>query len=555
VICTIIVAIYRNKRKREEAQLNIERMQMEIKQEHELDEMRLKVYTNISHDFKTPLSLILIPLDRLIDETHNPVLLKTLKIMQRNAKQLLELINQLLDFRKLDAGGEQLKLSKDDIVSFIDEVCYGFKELASNKDIKFEIHKEERKLVMLFDKDKVRKIMINLLSNAFKFTPNGGEVSIGIKTVTNNDHADCVQIYVADSGIGIPDEDKTRIFERFFQVDSPQDSSKTGNGIGLHIVKEYTKLMKGSIEVQDRVPKGSVFTITLPVVNETSEDIVEQSATDKEKKEAIAAYDEVVKENQKSTLMLVEDNDDFRSFLIDCLKDEYNLFEASQGKEALAILRENRVDMVISDIMMPVMDGIELCNRIKSDPSISHIPVILLTARSAEEHIKEGLREGADDYITKPFNLDILKLRIKKILDWYKNNHEKFKIVNLAPSEITVSSVDEEFIRQAINTVEDNMDNSEFSVNDLAESVAMSRAQIYRKLPVITGQSPSDFIKLIRLKRAMQLLRSTSMNISEISYKVGLSSPKMLTKYFREEYGISPSEYRRNGDSSFTTVH
>lgn len=334
-----------------------------------------------------------------------------------------------------------------------------------------------------------------------------------------------VRIQVADTGIGIKDENKEKVFDRFFQ-EQHAATTYVGSGIGLHIVKEYVTLHQGTIRITDNRPQGSIFVITLPVVGGTNE---ERQLCHGSQEEGIS-------------VLVVEDNDDFRRFLVGCLKEHYQVFEASNGKEALEILSQQSVQMVISDVMMPVMDGLELCHAVKTDIRFSHIPVILLTARTAEEHVLGGLREGADDYITKPFNLDILLLRIQKLLQWTQSNHEKFGKMEVSPSEITISSLDEQLIEKAIRIVEENMDNSEFSVEELSAQIGISRSGLYKKLMSITGKSPLEFMRILRLKRGKQLLEKSQLSISQIAYQVGLS-PKQFAKYFKEEYGCLPSEY------------
>ena len=290
-------------------------------------------------------------------------------------------------------------------------------------------------------------------------------------------------------------------------------------------------------------PSGSIFTITLPMdIKATTSIPSEIKITENE---SISENESLTRSHsdEKVNILIVEDNEDFRSFIINCLKDFYEVFDASNGVEALSVLENNDIKMVISDVMMPVMDGMELCQKIKNNIKYSHIPVILLTARTADEHILNGLQEGADDYITKPFNLKILLLRIRKLLEWSLNVHNKFKTIDLSPSEITVSNLDEKLIEKAMQALEENMDNSEFSVEDLSACVNMSRGHLYKKLMSITGKSPIEFIRIMRIKRGRQLLEQSQLNISQISYQVGLS-PKQFSKYFKEEYGYLPSAYK-----------
>ena len=344
-------------------------------------------------------------------------------------------------------------------------------------------------------------------------------------------------LQIADTGIGIKDENKHRIFDRFYQESN--DTEYIGSGIGLHIVKEYVAMHQGEIAVADNHPQGTVFTITIPVGNTHAESnsIVPTGASD--------VKGEIVKPEDKTTILIVEDNHDFCMFLERCLNDQYHVLTAANGKDALEVLAVSHVNIVISDIMMPEMNGLELCNRIKTDISFSHIPVILLTAKSTEDNIITGLKDGADDYITKPFNLSILKLRIQKILEWTANSHRAFSDKpEIAPSEITVSSLDEELIEKAIKAVEEQMNNSEFSVEEFGAAVGLSRGHLYKKLMAITGKSPIEFIRTIRIKRGKALLDQGRTNISEVAYTVGFS-PKQFSKYFKDEYGCLPSEYIR----------
>ena len=384
--------------------------------------------------------------------------------------------------------------------------------------------------------------MLNLLSNAIKYNRENGSVTVKVDTVQTDDNEQ-ICIRIADTGIGVKDENKEKIFERFFQ-EQHCATTYVGSGIGLHIVKEYVTLHGGTIEVKDNVPQGSVFIVSLPVNRDKTET---QTETEMHTKAESPIEELPTTDNgkEKNKILIVEDNDDFRRFLINCLKNHYQVFDAPNGQKALDMLSRQPVQIVISDVMMPVMDGMELCRNIKTDIRYSHIPIILLTARTAEEHILSGLKEGADDYITKPFNLEILLLRIQKLLKWTENNHEKFKTIDISPSEITVSTLDEQLIEKAIQAVEENMDNSEFSVEELGNYVGMSRGHLYKKLTLITGKSPIEFIRILRIKRGRQLLEQGQTSISQVAYQIGLS-PKQFAKYFKEEFGCLPSEYEKH---------
>lgn len=414
-----------------------------------------------------------------------------------------------------------------------------FQEYALDHTISFCFMCEVENLNMSFDPVKIKKVMNNLLSNAFKYTPDKGEINVHLYREDDN-----VCICVADNGQGIIDKDKKHIFERFYQVQ--QTSEKTGSGIGLHIANEYVHLHKGTISVTDNFPKGSVFTVKLPIVTYASEKeelLPELLNNDKAPNELPVPNAEEL----RYTILLVDDNKDFCSFMSEYLSDEYAIQVAYNGAEALKILEKNSVNIVISDIMMPVMNGTELCRQIKTNMQWSHIPVILLTARMAEEYKSEGFEQGADDYIVKPFDFKLLKLRIRKFIEWTEKSHRKFsQKIEVTPNEITITPLDEQFIEKAIKIVEERMSDSDFSVEMLGAELGLSRSHLYKKLMCITGKGPAEFIRIIRLKRSKQLLKESQKQIAEIAYEVGFSSPKRFTVNFKNEFGISPSDYIRS---------
>lgn len=523
MVILLFLLILRNTQRKHKRLMEQQKHKKEITQQHEMDEAKMRFFTNVSHDLRTPLALIITPLEKLLTSESARNLKTDLELIHRNAVALLDEVNQLLDFRKLDKQKAQLSLSYGNLSDFVKEICDSFKELSLKNGVQLELNLMDADISMSFDRNKMQRILLNLLSNAVKYNQKDGSVVVTVNKilVSGKEH---VRIQVADTGIGIKDENKEKVFDRFFQ-EHHIATTYVGNGIGLNIVKEYVTLHQGTIRIIDNRPQGSIFVITLPATGGTNEE-----------KQLCYSQEEGV------SVLVVEDNDDFRRFLMGCLKEHYQVFEASNGKEALEVLSQQSVQMVISDVMMPVMDGLELCHTIKTDIHFSHIPVILLTARTAEEHVLDGLREGADDYITKPFNLDILLLRIQKLLKWTRNNHEKFGKIEISPSEITISSLDEQLIEKAIRIVEENMDNSEFSVEELSAQIGISRSSLYKKLMSITGKSPLEFIRILRLKRGKQLLEKSQLSISQIAYQVGLS-PKQFAKYFKEAYGCLPSNY------------
>lgn len=535
VIGLIFFIFYRT-RKHHNIKLERQRLLLKREQEANLNEMKLRFFTNISHDLRTPLTLILTPLQTILSGMLEDGLRKKLNTVNKNAEQLLQLINALLDFRKLDAGAETLHLQASDFVHFIRELCHPFQAYAIDRHINFTFSNEMETLSMQFDPDKVQKIILNLLSNAFKYTPDGGNIKVHIY---QQDDRVCVS--VSDSGQGISNADKEHVFERFYQASQKQH--KTGSGIGLHIVSEYVQLHKGTVTVADNEPQGSVFTINLPI-QETS--IPEEFSLEKVPDEEPFEQIEDQRLPANPVLLLVDDNRDFCEFMADSLSDEYTVLVAYNGQEALEQLRKNDVNIVVSDVMMPVMSGTELCNRIKTNIQWSHIPVILLTARTAEEYHIEGLELGADDYLTKPFNFNLLKLRIRKFLEWTEKCHLSFsQKMDVSPGEITITPLDERLIEKAIKVVEEHISDTEFSVEDLGAAVGLSRSHLYKKLMSITGKGPAEFIRTIRLKRGRQLLGKSQLQIAEIAYEVGFNSPKRFTINFKSEFGLSPSEYLR----------
>jgi signal transduction histidine kinase/ligand-binding sensor domain-containing protein/DNA-binding response OmpR family regulator len=536
VISALIYFIHKIK-ERQQIKIEQHRIQMDHEKEIHINEMKLRFFTNISHDLRTPLTLIITPLQILLNDTMNESMRRKLSTMYKNAQQLLSLINSLLDFRKLDVGAETLNLKPGDFVNIIRDVYTLFCVYANERTITYSLFNEMESLYMQFDQDKIQKTVTNLLSNAFKYTPDGGTITIHIYQENAN-----VCVSVSDSGSGISDEEKGLVFKRFYQASQKQE--KTGSGIGLHIAAEYVNLHGGTITITDNVPQGSIFTVQLPIrVVEEAEKANITKTADKITVEKIKSIGNVT---NKPVLLFVDDNKDFCEFMADNLGDEYSVITVNNGQEAMKQLDKVNINIVVSDVMMPVMSGTELCKKIKTTIYWSHIPVILLTARTAEEYQIEGLELGADDYITKPFNFNLLRLRIHKFIEWTEKCHIMFsQKPDVSPSEITITSLDEKLIEKAIKLVEEHMDDTEFSVEALGAAIGLSRGHLYRKLMVITGKGPAEFIRTIRLKRGRQLLEKSQLQIAEIAYQVGFNSPKRFTKNFRDEFGVSPSEYLR----------
>lgn len=525
-------------------------IQQEAKQKHELDDMKLRFFTNISHDLRTPLTLILTPLEYVIERTGDPATKNKLVMARNNAMRLLGMVNQLLDFRKSDMTGHTLNAAGGDIVETVKNLCDTFVEYSEQHNIALTFFSPIDKLYMMFDKDKIDKIVMNLLSNAFKFTPEMGRVDVSLDIIRcSGDTPDLLEIKVADNGCGISDEHKKHIFERFYQIQrNDSDQFVSGSGIGLNLVKEFVTLHGGIVEVHDNIGKGSVFVVRIPIrqaiaaQEDTKPNAAAQISEEVDANPEQPADSHPDEDDTRSTILLVDDNDDFRMFLKDCLKGDYRIYDAPDGVKAWNMIPELQPDIIVSDVMMPEMDGNELCRRVKNDIRTSHILVILLTARAAKEHELKGLETGADDYITKPFNLNILTLRIKNLLQRRKNN--RLQPMEISPSKINVTPLDRILIQKAIKYVEDNMSRSELSVEELSSELAMSRVHFYKKMMSITGRKPIEFIRIIRLKRAAQLLAESQLGIAEIAYQTGFNNLNLFRKYFKNEFGVLPSEYQ-----------
>ena len=530
---------------RERMKFAIEQERQEAQRMHDLDMMKIRFFTNVSHEFRTPLTLILTPIEKLLKNAKDTEQGGQFQLIQRNAKRLLNLVNQLLDFRKLEVQEIKLSPSEGDIIKFIRETVFSFSDLSEKKDIKLNFQSSLDSFETLFDADKLEKILFNLLSNAFKFTPEHGSVSVTVDRSVREQEP-WLEIRVKDSGIGIPADKQDKIFERFFQHDLPRTVVNQGSGIGLSITKEFVRVHGGSITVESEVGKGSCFTVLIPLkdVGSQTEVAPDQPETDHAIIQEAAPGHDVVHGNKLPVLLLVEDNEDFRFYLKDNLKLHYAIVEAKHGKEAWSRMLSTLPDLVVSDIMMPQMNGIELCKKIKSDPRVSHVPVILLTARTAEEQKLEGFESGADDYITKPFNFEILQSRIKNLIHQRELFHKDFrKQFEVKASDMQITSLDEKLIQNAILRVEQHISDPDFSVEDLSRELGMSRVHLYKKLLALTGKSPLEFIRTIRLQQAAQLLEKSQLTVSEVAYKVGFNNPKYFTKYFKEEYRILPSAY------------
>ena len=566
LVYTLLIAAglyyaYRLSMRRQEERLRMEQLERERIREKELDEMKMKFFTNVSHDLRAPLMLVLQPLSQLLKKEDNPKKRNTLDIVHRNATKLLELVNQLLDFRKLEASQVKLNPVTGDIVNYLRNICRSFR-LMQDKNIHLTFYSPLESLVMSFDDDKIEKVMNILLSNAYKFTKDDGRVDVSIqlmpKTAEPSQAEDLLQIKVSDTGVGISDEDKKHAFERFYQVEGQEVSSYGGSGLGLSMVKDYVELHDGQISVNDNAGQGTVFTIQIPVRHDVSLSQLKTSEVAAARDTAYLAEDTIKNDNKagnqtstavgevigsgKYEVLLVDSNREFIDYMTTLMSDFYRLRVAYNGKEALKLVEEQKPDVIISDVVMPEMNGLELCRALKSNFETAKIPFVVLTARVSPEQKIEGMESGADDYITKPFNFDLLNLRISNLIKW-RNTSEQTRL-DPQVKQIEITSLDEKLVQDATTYVEDNINNPELSVESLSEAMNMSRVHLYKKLLMLTGSTPSEFIRLIRLRRAEQLLRQSQLSVAEISYMVGFNNPRYFSKYFKEMYGMMPSQYK-----------
>lgn len=518
--------------------LNLAQQKKEAERIHELDMLKVKLFTNISHELRTPISLILSPAESLIQQKNTPEVHKNLQLIYTNARRLLGLVNQLLDFRKLEKKELRLYITNSDIVSFTREITASFSDIAERKKIDYSFNSTHKEIAVNYDPDKLERILFNLLSNAFKFTGENGNIHVNVN-VDNIEKQVCIA--VKDSGIGIPAPQQAKIFERYFQHNTPEGFKTTGTGIGLAISKEYAKLHGGDIRVESTETGGTCFTIMLPILSTSAKADLTETLSVVMSKQSVAEPDETKK---KQAVLLVEDNDDIRFYIKDNLQQQYTIFEALNGKEGWDKAQELLPELIICDVTMPEMDGLTLCSKLKQDKHTSHIPVVLLTARGSEEQQLEGLRTGAIDYITKPFSIEMLLNRVKNILQHQEKMRAAFQQkLDINPAEISATPVDEDFITRAIAAVEKEISNTEFSVEDLSKAMLMSRVALYKKLLSLTGKAPLDFIRTIRMKRAAQLMEKSNKSVSEIAYEVGFSNPKYFTKFFKKEFDQLPSSY------------
>ena len=543
-----------------EAEINriVELEKHEIQKLHEMDSLKMQFFANISHEFRTPITLIAGSVENILNTTKDNLLKEKLNLVSRNTNRLLRLINQLMDFRKIEKNKLELNLSNKDIVSFIKDITDAFEQDLKQKNIDFSYHVSHSSYVVWFDMDKLDKIIYNLFSNALKFTPNGGNIilSIDFKESLSIDEKDesvdnVFLISIKDSGIGIPHEEQNKIFERFYQAKN--NLHTRGTGIGLSLAYELVKLHKGKIVLKSEPNKGSEFTVILPLWIDESE-LPELSTIHKQAEyklndelkskleNSLAIKD--LSSNKSAKILIIEDENDMRTYIKNQFIDNFDVIEAHNGRLGIKSAFEIIPDAIICDVMMPGIDGYKVCETLKHDERTSHIPIVILTAKSSEEHTIEGLESGADDYVAKPFSSAILQVKIKNLIESRALLRKKFMNEPFAAiNEISPSKLDETLIKKAYSIVEENLSNPDFDVNEFAREIGISRTQLYRKIQAISGQSVKEFIRIIRLKKAVELLLIKDKNISEIAFAVGFNSLSYFTTSFTEYFGINPSKY------------
>lgn len=539
--------------------LNREKLktQLELEHEHakkleEIDKMKSNFYANISHEFRTPLMLILGPLEKLSQKISDDEGKKHAGIIKGNAKRLLNLINQLLDLSRLEARKLKLNASKGNIAVFIKRLAKEFQSVSEQRDIILRVLIDNEYFEAYFDKEKMEKIITNIMSNAVKFTPRGGRITVKLSRTDHND----IEITVRDSGIGIPKNEIRKIFDRFYQVDASHTREHEGTGIGLALTKEFVELHKGQITVDSVEGHWTEVKIYLPLGKEhlSDDEIIESSEYQVREIDSVANFsndnlspDEIERENlvDKTIVLIVEDNPDLREYIKDDLKELYHVEEAANGEQGFRKAEKLIPDLIVSDIMMPVLDGYEMTKKLRENEKTSHIPIILLTAKSDKESKLEGLEMGVDDYLTKPFDTQELLIRIKNLIETRKLLQEKFgsgTVTVHKKEKEKLSSLDRQFLDRVMSVIEQHISEEQFSIEEFGKDVGMSRSQMHRKLKALTGKSTSLYLRTVRLAKARELIEQKKANISEISYQVGFSSPAYFSRCFKEEFGYTPSE-------------
>jgi CheY-like chemotaxis protein/AraC-like DNA-binding protein len=525
-----------------------------------MDRFKSRFYTNITHEFRTPLTLILGQAEEVKARVDRDLRIR-LHSIERQGRHLLRLVNQLLDLARLEGGRLQLQPVQADLIAFLSYLADSFHSVAEAKDIDLRFEPGESEMILDYDPERLQQVVGNLLSNALKFTPGQGEVVLGCRSLSAGQVPEAapaqpashwLEVWVADTGPKIPPEDLDRIFDRFFQAESPDTQQGAGSGIGLALARELTHLMGGTLQVDSTLGQGSTFRVYLPVRQEappaTPKPMAESGSSSPVPAERPTPLTESA-DGERPLLLLVEDHPELRSYLHKLLEADYRLLEAENGEAGLKQARAEVPDLIISDVMMPEMDGYALCQRLKEDLPTSHIPIILLTARADTQSRLQGLEGGADAYLAKPFERDELLLRVRKLIEGRRKLQAYYRSLlggsaSAEPPSSLEAPAEAAFVSQARQTVEDHLDEPDFGPEQLQEALAVSRTQLYRKLKSLTGYSASRFIRHIRLQHARNKLLTSRANITEIAFDCGFSDPGYFGRVFTEEFGLPPSKYR-----------
>ncbi|WP_184173507.1 two-component regulator propeller domain-containing protein [Rhabdobacter roseus] len=544
----ILLALRQTLLTRERLKADIRIRQIEADNIRALDEAKTGFFTNISHEFRTPLTLIITPLEKLLaNTTLDERLAHQARLMYRNANRLLRLINQLLDLAKLESGSLTPDIAPHELVGFVERIVQSFEEWAETKGIQVLFKANFDAYEGYFDVDMLEKIVYNLLSNAFKFTPDQGEIRVTLTIQA----PETVTLKVEDSGMGMAEEHQAHIFDRFYQINGENKPKKLGSGIGLALTRELVERLGGTIRVESHLQAGTTFTVVLPICSEAfppewlSESLPLASRASVNRLPMLPTSDYLEKSPAKSlpSVLVVEDNEELRQYLLETLTQHYHVFAAANGREGFAMAKKHLPDLIISDWLMDEMDGVELYQALRTDETTNHIPFILLTSRSARQSQLQALETGMDDFISKPFNLELLELKIKNLIQNRKVLREKFsRHFLLQPAEVHLLPADEQFVKKVTDVVEHHLDDPHFDVEKLEEALNLSRMQLYRKLKSITDFSGVEFIRYLRLQRARQLLSSQQYNVSEVAYQVGFNDPAYFSRCFKKQFGQSPQD-------------
>ena len=521
-------------------------------QEHihaeEMGEAKLRFFMNISHEIRTPMTLIITPLLSLMKSDDNPNRRGVYEIIKRNAERILHLVNQMMDLRKIDKGMMQMHMQETDLVEFVGEIHDLFEHQAKTKQVELTYKHDTDSLPVWIDRQNFDKVVVNILSNAFKFTPVGGKIDINVTHDAQN-----ATIAIRDNGEKIPED---KIDKIFYQTSSPTNKRNSGTGIGLDLTRSLVELHYGAISAHN-LEEGCEFVVSIPLGKahlkpeeiyteavETTDSSIEMDKTPEPAIEAPL----MLKNREKAIIVIAEDDDEIRDYLVTELEKDYEVKACTNGREALAEVYRSKPDLVISDVMMPEMNGNTLCSQLKLNKTTNDIPVILLTAKSRDEDRLEGLETGADAYIVKPFNLDILRRTIINLINSHKLLRMKYgqtEKLEEKMEQVKMKSPDEKLLERVMNTINKHINNSDLSVDMIAEEVGISRVHLHRKMKELTGQTPHDFIRSIRLKRAASLLASKNMNITEVVYACGFSNAASFSTIFKSIYGMSPRDYMK----------